>query len=113
MLAASDNSSATPSSGSVASRFVVRLHAVRGNRYALGCIADETRDKLQGKRDNGSLLTTPRAPGLRLPWIYPDEVDSVGHLHLRQRLGIDDVSFADDPVQVQDIGGQRIDVLVR
>ena len=62
------------------------------------------------KAERGPLNTpTP----LWFPWINPDEVISVGNLHLGQGLGIDDIGFADNSVQVQDIGRQRIDFLVR
>src|SRR5262245_52430455 len=44
-------------------------------------------------------------------WERDDEAVPIRHLHLRQRLGIHHIVLADDPVEEQDIGGGRVDVV--
>src|ERR1700747_2647203 len=46
-------------------------------------------------------------------WEADDEAVPVWHLHLGQSLGVHRVVVADELVQREDIGGQRVDLVVR
>src|SRR6266568_9102445 len=41
-----------------------------------------------------------------------DEIVPVGHLHLRQRLRVHHIVLADELVEREDVGGQRIDFVI-